>query len=64
MSVGCWGWGEGLGDFPLLEPKMDPSSEEELGRDCWPREGQSRLEVALRLMWGLLMMEPYGGHTQ
>lgn len=51
MRVGCGCGGVGLGDFTLLVPNRDPSSEEELGRD-WPlwREGQSRLEGVLRRM--------------
>lgn len=61
MSVGWEGWddwGGREGDLPRLVPNREPSREEELGIDCW-REGQSRLEVALRRMWGLLMMDPY-----
>lgn len=60
MSVGwegCEGWGGREGDLPRLVPNREPRREEELGMDCW-REGQSRLEVARRRMWGLLMMDP------
>lgn len=64
MRVGWPGGGKGgwLCDdgLPRLLPKSDPRMEVdvEFGMDGWPWGVPSRGVVALRRVWGLLMMDP------